>query len=131
LADRLGLGDRILFAGKQTRTLPGFYGLARVTVLPTTLESFGQVLLESMACGTPAVGFGGAPGIYTATSEIIRDGETGRVISDASPERLAQGIDSLLKLSEETYRAMSLTCVEEARTRFSWKRFVQTLLAET
>jgi len=50
-----GLNERVIFVGQQDELLPGFYTMARVCVLPTTIESFGQTYLESMACGTPII----------------------------------------------------------------------------
>ena len=50
--------------------LPGAYGRAAVTVLPSYGEVFGMVLTESMATGTPVVGtrHGGIPDIITSDS---------------------------------------------------------------
>jgi len=125
-----GLGDRVVFVGRQAELLPGFYAMARVLVNPSLIEPFGQTLLEAMSCGTPVVGFGGRHGrIATATHEIVRDGVTGRVVEDASPSALAGAIQSILELPEEHYTAMSQKCVEEVAERFSWRRFVDEMLA--
>jgi glycosyltransferase involved in cell wall biosynthesis len=129
LADRLGLGARVLFVGKQSDLLPAFYRSAAVSVLPTTIESFGQVYLESMACGTPVVGFGGNPRFQTATDEIVADRETGRVVADFDAGALAEAMDWILELPPEKYREMSARCVEKTVAKYNWKRFVESVLA--
>lgn len=122
---QLGLGDRMIFAGVHHEMLPGFYAMSRVSVLPTTTESFGQVYLESLACGTPTVGFAGdGKRVLTATSEIIRHRETGFVAQRPSAEGLAEGMASILALGEEEYRRMSDKARADALERYSWRRFV-------
>lgn len=48
---------------QDTDTLAEYYSLADVFVLPSLAENYATVTLESMACGTPVVGFdaGGIP----------------------------------------------------------------------
>jgi glycosyltransferase involved in cell wall biosynthesis len=128
-ARKIGLAGRVVFAGTHDEMLPGFYAMSRVCVLPTTIESFGQVYLESLASGTPVVGFGGdGRRVLTATGEIIRDGETGVVARDISADALASGIDSILDLDDDDYDRMSRLCREDVTDRFSWKNFVQCAL---
>lgn len=57
-ARELGLADRITFLGfVPDDLLPKLYGAADLFVLPTrTLEGFGLVTVEALACGTPAIG---------------------------------------------------------------------------
>jgi glycosyltransferase involved in cell wall biosynthesis len=129
-AKRIGLPDRVIFAGMQHEMLPGFYAMSRVTVLPTTIESFGQVYLESLACGTPVVGFAGdGRRVLTATQEIVRDGETGAIARTVSARALAEKIDSILSLDDDAYAIMSQRAQEDVRERFSWERFVKEALA--
>lgn len=131
-ARRTGLAERVLFAGTQHELLPGFYALARVFVLPTTIESFGQVYLEALACGTPAVGFAGdGRRVLTATAEIIRDGETGAVARTPTASALAEKIGAILSLDDTAYAAMSRRAREDVRERFSWRGFVSETLALT
>ena len=126
---RIGLGDRLVFAGPQREMLPGFYAISRVSALPTTTESFGQVYIESMACGTPAVGFAGdGRRVLTATSEIIRDGETGGVAREVSARALAAKMDAILGLDETAHAAMAQRAREAVETRYSWGRFVEEAL---
>ncbi|MBL7647556.1 MAG: glycosyltransferase family 4 protein [Candidatus Hydrogenedentes bacterium] len=129
-AERKGLSSRVLFAGSQGEMLPGFYAISRVSVLPTTTESFGQVYLESLACGTPAVGFAGdGDRVLTATSEILRDGETGGVATRVSAAALAEKIDAILALDDVTYETMSVRARAVARADYSWRSFVDRALA--
>lgn len=119
-----GLSDRVVFAGPQTDLLPGFYTLARVSVLPTTAESFGQVYLESLACGTPAVGFAGdGKKVLTATSEIIQDGENGFAVQKISAAGLAEAVLAVLGLPAPEYDRMS-ACALKSASAYSWDRFV-------
>jgi D-inositol-3-phosphate glycosyltransferase len=89
LAAKLDIKDRVRFEGsvKQAR-LPYYYSGADVCVVPSYYESFGLVALEALACGTPVV----ASDVGDLRN-IIRPGESGYVVEDNSPEKLAQGIN--------------------------------------
>ena len=129
-ARRLGLADRFVFAGVHHEMLPGFYALCRVFALPTIIEPFGQVLLESLASGTPAVGFAGdGHRVLTATDEIVQDGRTGAIAKETHARALAGKIDSLLSLDPAAYATMSQRAREDMCERFSWRRFVSEALA--
>jgi glycosyltransferase involved in cell wall biosynthesis len=55
-ACRAGLAQRIVFAGAVAHAaLPDWFRAADVTVLPSLSEGVPNVLLESIACGTPFV----------------------------------------------------------------------------
>lgn len=128
-AQRIGINDRLVFAGTHHEMLPGFYAMSRVCVLPTTIESFGQVFLESLACGTPAVGFAGdGRCVLTATQEIIRDEETGAIAREVSAQNLAEKINLILSLDNESYALMSQCARNDVRQCFSWRRFVEEAL---
>ncbi|MFM7274943.1 MAG: glycosyltransferase family 4 protein [Gammaproteobacteria bacterium] len=56
LASDLGIVDRVRFVGPVAHgELPHHYREADVLVLPSAYESFGMVMLEAMACGTPVL----------------------------------------------------------------------------
>lgn len=52
-----GLADRIIYAGELSpgQELNQYYNVADVTVFPSKVESFGLVIIESIAAGTPVV----------------------------------------------------------------------------
>ena len=66
------------------------YAAADVSVLASVREGWPNVLLESMACGTPAVAtrVGGVP-------EIIARPEAGAIVDDRTPEAIARVISDL------------------------------------
>jgi phosphatidylinositol alpha-1,6-mannosyltransferase len=73
IARECGVGDQVRFLGHVPReTLPDLYRAAQLFLLPSTGEGFGIVLLEAMACGTPAfcLARGGA-------MDALGDGELG------------------------------------------------------
>ena len=126
---RIGINERLIFAGIHHEMLPGFYAMSRVYALPTTVESFGQVYLESLACGTPAVGFAGdGCAVLTATEEIIKDGKTGGIVKSVSAHDFADKINKILSLDDKGYTVMSQCSREDVLGRFSWQRFVSTAL---
>lgn len=91
---RLGLGDRVLFAGfVPDGVLPEYYRAADLAVLPTRqLEGFGLMTVEALACGTPVVG---TP--VGATPEILGSLDPGLVLADSTPEAIAAGIVRFLE----------------------------------
>lgn len=55
--------------------MPSFYRSGEVFVLPSVYDSFGQVIVEAMACGLPVI-----VSENTAGHDIVRDGVDGFVI---------------------------------------------------
>ena len=92
LSRRFGITDSVRFVGRVDQEhLRLYYSAADVVALPSHYESFGLVALESLACGTPVVT---TP--VGAMESIIRQGETGYVVHDASPAILAWAIEAFL-----------------------------------
>lgn len=75
-AHDLGVGDRVDFEGYKTEMIPYYQG-ARATLLTSLYEGFPNVLVESIALGTPVVAFDCPSG----PSEIVVDGENGYLVS--------------------------------------------------
>ena len=67
------------------------YNAADIFVMPTRGESFGQVALESQACGTPVVSYAVGP-----IPEVVHHGETGFLAEPESGEDLGRWISELL-----------------------------------
>jgi D-inositol-3-phosphate glycosyltransferase len=124
LANGLGIHESLTFQGlvKQEQ-LPYYYSAADVCVVPSYYESFGLVALESLACGTPVV----AADVGDLRS-IIRQGETGYVVADNSPERLAAGINSLLYRSQTDME--SALSIRASVTRFDWSKIAEKVAGE-
>jgi glycosyltransferase involved in cell wall biosynthesis len=76
---------------ENDRLLSLAFSAADVFVIPSTQEAFGQTALESMACGTPVVGFavGGIP-------DVIQTGVCGLLVPPGNVEALADAINRLL-----------------------------------
>jgi teichuronic acid biosynthesis glycosyltransferase TuaC len=92
LARRLGLANRVRLLGRLPQEdLPGLYGAADSLVHPSLREGWPNVLLESMACGTPV-----AATNFDSVGEIIGAPEAGRIVADATAAGLAASIGELL-----------------------------------
>jgi glycosyltransferase involved in cell wall biosynthesis len=91
LAKRLGLAERVIFAGFQPDVLP-YYAALDVVALPSVEgEGLPRALLEGGLLRRPAIGtrLSGVP-------EIIRDGETGFVVPVRDAGALAERLELLL-----------------------------------
>src|SRR5262249_42463193 len=86
-ATLLGLAERVIFAGAiDHKETPPFFRSADLTVLPSSPpESFGLVLIESLACGTPVVA-SDIPGVRT----VVSHGVDGLLVKPNNPTALAQ-----------------------------------------
>jgi phosphatidylinositol alpha-mannosyltransferase len=98
--DVLGAGSADEVAGR--------YRSATVTVLPSRDDAFGLVLVESLACGTPAVccRAGGMP-------EIVDRAGVGRVAPYGDAAALARALDEAIALARDP--ATAGRCREHAR----------------
>jgi D-inositol-3-phosphate glycosyltransferase len=103
--------------------LPYFYNAADVCVLPSHYESFGLVALESLSCGTPVIATD-VGGIRSC----IRDGETGYIVLDNTPQLLAEKITlALTRSNKEIY---SKNAIRESVLKFSWSNIAAATLRE-
>lgn len=82
---------RVVFAGyRRGAALAALIASCDFMVFPSVTETFGNVVLEGMASGLPVIAFDTAgPG------DIIRDGETGILVSRTQADCLAQAIAGL------------------------------------
>jgi D-inositol-3-phosphate glycosyltransferase len=93
LCSALSLDGAVAFEGRKTHNdLPDYYRGADMLVLPSHYESFGLVVLEALACGTPVLATR-----VGVVEEIVENGVNGWSIPDNNPARLAEGIRSTLK----------------------------------
>jgi glycosyltransferase involved in cell wall biosynthesis len=104
------------------RLLSVIYSAADVFVMPSLQESFGQTITESMACGTPVVGFntGGIP-------DMVRPGVTGELAKVGDAVALTHAISQLLD-NPIRCRAMSENCRRIAVEEYSLETQAQAYL---
>ncbi|MAP24537.1 MAG: glucosyltransferase [Rickettsiales bacterium] len=89
------------------------YCSADVFVAPSRMEAFGKTLAESLACGTPVVGFDAC-----GPRDIIDHKVTGYKAVPYEPFDLARGITYLLDLPGHQRTAMSINCRSRALNLF-------------
>jgi glycosyltransferase involved in cell wall biosynthesis len=107
---RLGLAGRVRLLGAHPHArLPQFYGAADAMVLASSREGWANVLLESMACGTPVVA-SNIPG----NPEVVREPAAGLVVENNTPAGIAAGVRRLF--ADPPARAAT----REYAERFGW-----------
>jgi glycosyltransferase involved in cell wall biosynthesis len=94
-------------------TLADIYNAADVVAAPSIEEAFGQVPLESLACGTPVVAFSG-----TGVADIVEHCVTGYLAKYRDCNDLARGI---LWCIENNTEGMRATAHKVACDRFSYQ----------
>jgi len=105
----MGLEREVLMLGFR-RDVPEILAALDVLTLPSIKsEATSQVLLQSLAVGTPVVAttVGGSP-------EVVRDGVTGRLVPPADGSALARAILDLLRDPE---RAQAMARAGQAEVR--------------
>jgi hypothetical protein len=80
---------------------------ADVFVFPSLTDTFGLVMIEAMACGTPVAAFNVASPI-----DVVESGMTGEVDAD-----LSIAVDNALKLDRDLVR--------QGATKFTWERVAE------
>jgi D-inositol-3-phosphate glycosyltransferase len=124
LADELNIKDHVDFRGlvKQEQ-LPYFYSAADICVVPSYYESFGLVPLESLACVTPV-----AATDVGDLKNVIKDGETGYILSDNSPAEIARVISRQLSLPPKDTE--SVLSIRASVSKWSWANIAKKVAAE-
>ena len=94
------------------------YNAVDLFVTSSLEENLPNTIMESMACGTPCIGFnvGGIP-------EMIDHKQNGYIANYKDAQDLAKGIEWMLCYSDK--KAMSKNCVEKVRNCYSEKVIAQ------
>lgn len=71
------------------------YSSVDCVVVPSLVESFGQVAAESLACETPVISFN-----YSGLTDIVLDGQTGLTAKPYSAQNLADKIKTFILLEQ-------------------------------
>lgn len=111
LAERLGVSGRVRFAGLVPQPeLPLYYSAAEALVLASSREGWANVLLEAMACGTPAIASNAG-----GNAEVIRFREAGRILPVNTAAAIAEALSELI--AAPAPRAATRAYAE----RFGWE----------
>lgn len=128
LAEKLGENYRIILVGKyeekintpdniilwgRTQSvleLVKLYSNADVFINLSTLETFGKVTVEAMACGTPAI-------VYDATAspELIGDG-CGKIVQAGDLDGMKRAVEEILSEEKTVYRERCISWVNQQFT---------------
>lgn len=115
LIARHDLSGRVRLLGPRPHSeLPDFYGAADASVLSSSREGWANVLLESMACGTPVV----ASNIW-GNPEVVQRIEAGVITDENTPSGIARGVRRLFQ--EQVPRTATRGYAE----RFGWEETTQ------
>lgn len=111
-------GERCIFAGyRHGDELARLYASADLFVFPSLTETFGNVILEAMASGLPAVGFA-----VQGPVDIIEDGRTGRLVGTIHADGLRQVVSELVR-ADDRRREMGFLARRHAEEQ-SWERIM-------
>lgn len=117
LAAELGVAGRVTFSGHVGYDdVPAYYALAACFALVSTVEQWGLVVNEAIACGLPIV----ISDRCGASADLVRPGGNG-VVCTPDPASIAEGLVALLHRSD---RAVLAQCSREIATQWDLERFV-------
>ena len=112
----------MLLAGWHDQSeLPELLAAADLLVLPSARESFGQVIVEAMACGVPAVA-----AASLGPAHIIDDGETGWLFDVDDGAALSEALVAAVNDAPERARRAKLA-ERAALDRFTWPAIAEQL----
>jgi len=115
LAVQLQVADRVRFLGPQPQAkLREYYNAADAMVLSSSREGWANVLLESMACGTPVV----ASKVW-GTPEVVAHADAGVLMQ----ERSERGVAAAVRALQAAYPAREAT--RRYAEGFSWDATTQ------
>lgn len=122
LVDTLGIRQNVTMLTAR-KDMDRIYNACDLTVLPSSREGTPNVVLESMACGTPVVATDVADNAY-----VLRDGVDGRIVALQDDETTA--VELSLVVSEllgdgDRFSRMKESARERAVTEFSLSRLAE------
>ncbi|MET0790590.1 MAG: glycosyltransferase, partial [Polyangiaceae bacterium] len=118
LAARLGISNKVIFAGQLSPIAPVFH-LADVFAMSSSREGLPLVVLEAMAAQLPMVltSVGGIP-------EIVDHDRTGVLVPSGDEHALATALERVFAMSTEARAAMGLAARRRVEERYRVEHMV-------
>lgn len=92
-AENLGVGERVKFVGVvQQENLKWWYSAADALLLCSSREGWANVLLESMACGTPVIATN-----ISGTADVVKSNAAGVLMTERSAQAIAAAWTKLME----------------------------------
>ncbi len=100
--------------------LPDYLNKLKLLVLPSYTEGLPNIMLEAMACGTPvlATSVGAIP-------DVIKDGETGFLLENNSPECIAETALKILHMPDDKLEKVSDNARALVEEKFTFEAAVE------
>jgi len=120
LTEELGLQDNIVFQGFVSDPTP-YYHTADLFVLSSAREGFGNVIVESLSCGTPVV----STDCEHGPAEILNNGEFGVLVPVGDEMALAEAMLQSLNKAHDTEKLINRA--KDFSPEISAKRYLKLL----
>ncbi|MEW6607271.1 MAG: glycosyltransferase family 4 protein [bacterium] len=121
LADKLGIKEKVIFAGASSKVAE-FFLAADIFCFPTLDEPFGLVIIEALGAGLPTI-----TSKIAGAAELIQDGKSGLLLDDpTSPQEIASKINLLLN-NKQLMTQISKEAITTA-LKYSWQEIAKRTL---
>ena len=115
LSRQTGVADRVMFLPVMHQTqLRGLYSAVDALLITSTREGWPNVVLESLACGTPVAALD-----VGAVGDMLTDPEIGRIVPVRDAAVLSRAVEELLATG--TARIEQRRRAREHACRFDWR----------
>jgi len=123
------LGDKVKFVDflkkdqpENLQKLISYYKMASVFLLPSLYDTMPNVILEAMYLKTPVV-----TSNVCGIPEMVKDGETGFVISSFNPEDYAEKVKLLLKNNTLRWK-LGENARKRVLSQFTWEKVTDKII---
>ncbi len=120
---RVGAQDVFLAGWHEHHELPDILAATDVIVLPSVREQFGQVLVEGMACGLPAIAVDAH-----GPADIVSHGETGWLVEPDDMLGMANALVEAVNRPDER-RRRGAAAAEDVADRYAWPALAREVAA--
>ncbi len=120
---RVGAQDVFLAGWHEHHELPDILAATDVIVLPSVREQFGQVLVEGMACGLPAIAVDAH-----GPADIVSHGETGWLVEPDDLLGLANALVEAVNRPDER-RRRGANAAADVADRYAWPALARDVAA--
>ena len=121
---RVGAQDVFLAGWHEHHELPDILAATDVIVLPSVREQFGQVLVEGMACGLPAIAVDAH-----GPADIVSHGETGWLVEPDDRPRAWPTRSSRPSTARTSAAAAAPTRPPDVADRYAWPALARDVAA--